>query len=311
MLALTRAMIRDDGLHPGTSKRGRPQVFVYFDAEGGSTGLKEALDAITALPVRRQLTRKQKARGEATDQVQSLFLFCKRDGQRYTIEGFQSNWQRRMNAFVQEVEGAERFWEHDIRASAGNAADEHRRWHARIRIAARTLSAGNDESLPERTCCGEGLASPTTEKMSRLEESKGVERRSQIDAETVKGLLAVNGGGAVAMLGFLQAIIDKPDVAPLVYGTLIALVAFPAGIVTALSHNIVRRECFSGSTTWRGGRNIRGLGRAGFFASSPENPAFASGVAHSGCYPSRASAPAALQSLSRALWCWQVLRRSH
>lgn len=123
MLGITRAMIRDDGLHPGTSKRGRPQVFVYVDAAGRSTGLREALDAITALPVRRQLTKKQRARGEARDQVQSLSLFCKRDGQRYTVEGFQSNWQRRMNAYVEET-GRERFWEHDIRASAGTAADE-------------------------------------------------------------------------------------------------------------------------------------------------------------------------------------------
>ena len=79
--------------------------------------------------------------------------------------------------------------------------------------------------------------------MSRLEETKGVERRAQIDAETVKGLLAVNGGGAVAMLGFLQAIIDKPDLAPLAFGVLIALVAFPFGIVAALWHNILRRAC--------------------------------------------------------------------
>ena len=39
------------------------------------------------------------------------------------VEGFQSNWQRRMNAYVKET-GAERFWEHDIRAAAGPAVDE-------------------------------------------------------------------------------------------------------------------------------------------------------------------------------------------
>jgi integrase len=107
MLGITRRMIQDDGLHPGTSKRGRKQIFVYQDGEGGSTGLREALNAILALP----------------RPAASLSLFCKRDAQPYTVEGFQSNWQRRMNAYVKET-GAERFWEHDIRAAAGTAVDE-------------------------------------------------------------------------------------------------------------------------------------------------------------------------------------------
>jgi len=79
--------------------------------------------------------------------------------------------------------------------------------------------------------------------MRQGEETRAVEQRARIDSETVKGLLAINGGGAIAMLGFLQAIIDKPHLAPLAHGTLIALVAFPVGIVAALLHNILRRAC--------------------------------------------------------------------
>lgn len=107
MLTITRMMIKPDGLHPGTSKRGRPHVFVYADAAGNSTGLREALDAVLAVP----------------RPVTSIYLFTKRNGQPYTVEGFQSNWQRRMNAWVND-KGGERFWEHDIRASAGTATDE-------------------------------------------------------------------------------------------------------------------------------------------------------------------------------------------
>jgi integrase len=107
MLGITRRMIEDDGLRPGTSKRGRKQIFVYHDGQGRSTGLHEALDVILALP----------------RPAKSIYLFCRRNAKPFTVEGFQSNWQRRMNAYVDET-GAERFWEHDIRAAAGTAVDE-------------------------------------------------------------------------------------------------------------------------------------------------------------------------------------------
>lgn len=105
-------MIKTDGLYPGTSKRGRPQIFVYADDLGQSTGLREVLDEIV-----------QSSGRQRRSSVQSLHLFCNRDGDPYTVEGFQANWQRRMNAYVSEMK-AERFWEHDIRAAAGTAADE-------------------------------------------------------------------------------------------------------------------------------------------------------------------------------------------
>jgi hypothetical protein len=69
--------------------------------------------------------------------------------------------------------------------------------------------------------------------------SKGVELRAQIDTETVKGLLAVNGGGAVAMMAFLPSILSKPEFWQLTQGILIALLLFPTGMLCALLHNVV------------------------------------------------------------------------
>ncbi len=40
--------------------------------------------------------------------------------------------------------------------------------------------------------------------------TKGLEIRAQIDTEVVKGLLLLNGGGAVALLALLPTVIGKP-----------------------------------------------------------------------------------------------------
>ncbi len=45
--------------------------------------------------------------------------------------------------------------------------------------------------------------------------TKGLEIRAQIDTEVVKGLLLLNGGGAVALLALLPAVIGKPGFEPL------------------------------------------------------------------------------------------------
>lgn len=71
----------------------------------------------------------------------------------------------------------------------------------------------------------------------------GVEQRAQIDTETMKGLLLINGGGAVALLAFLQAIFGKPGLEPLVMAVLWALAAFQLGLVAAVVHNRLRRKC--------------------------------------------------------------------
>lgn len=74
--------------------------------------------------------------------------------------------------------------------------------------------------------------------------SKGLEIRAQIDADTVKALLLLNGGGAVALLAFLQAILDKGDeYDPLVRGVLWGLLILMLGLASAVAHNICRRKC--------------------------------------------------------------------
>lgn len=109
MVTLHRSMIREDGLRVDSGKRGKKHYFPFTDtATGESTALRELLDEILALP----------------RPVGSLWLFSTRRGQSYTVEGFQSNWQRRMAAFVEA--GGVRFWEHDIRATAGAEVEEDR-----------------------------------------------------------------------------------------------------------------------------------------------------------------------------------------
>jgi hypothetical protein len=71
----------------------------------------------------------------------------------------------------------------------------------------------------------------------------GVELRAQVDADTVKGLLLVNGGGAVALLAFLPVVLGKPEYAALAKAILWALLLFQFGLVAAVIHNRHRRVC--------------------------------------------------------------------
>jgi len=73
--------------------------------------------------------------------------------------------------------------------------------------------------------------------------SEGVKLRAKIDAETVKGLLQINGGGAVALLVFLPTILAKPAFSPLAAAVLYALFSLQSGLVFALVHNVLRRKC--------------------------------------------------------------------
>lgn len=108
LLRLDRRMILDDCLRTPVGKAGgRVSRFLFFDPAGGeSTGLREILDEILALRRR----------------VGSTVLFPNRSGQHYTVDGWQSLWQRRMAKWV--AAGGERFHEHDIRASAGIRIEE-------------------------------------------------------------------------------------------------------------------------------------------------------------------------------------------
>lgn len=71
----------------------------------------------------------------------------------------------------------------------------------------------------------------------------GKNARLQIDSETVRALLIVNGGGAVALLALLPSIIDTAVYRPLVYGALIALLSFVIGLLSAVLHSHLRRRC--------------------------------------------------------------------
>jgi hypothetical protein len=73
--------------------------------------------------------------------------------------------------------------------------------------------------------------------------TKGYEVRAQIDSENTRGLLLINGGAAVALLGFLPAIFGKPGLGSLVAATLWALGSFQLGLVFAVIHNRARRIC--------------------------------------------------------------------
>ena len=108
MLRLHRTMMQDSGLRIDTGKRGKKQFFPFVDKNGLSTGLRELLDQVLARP---------RPNG-------AMWLFCGRRGQPYTVSGWKAMWQRRMRAYVEA--GGVRFWEHDIRATAGTEVEEDR-----------------------------------------------------------------------------------------------------------------------------------------------------------------------------------------
>jgi integrase len=53
-----------------------------------------------------------------------MWLFFGRRGKPYSVSGWKAMWQRRMRAYVDA--GGMRFWEHDIRATAGTEVEEQR-----------------------------------------------------------------------------------------------------------------------------------------------------------------------------------------
>lgn len=71
----------------------------------------------------------------------------------------------------------------------------------------------------------------------------GAEIRAGIDSETVRGLLLINGGGAVALLAFLAGIVEKPDLAVLARAIIWGVFTFQLGLVAAVMHNRFRRLC--------------------------------------------------------------------
>lgn len=72
--------------------------------------------------------------------------------------------------------------------------------------------------------------------------SKGVELRAQIDTETVRALLLMNGGGAVALLSVLPTFLTLHK-SGMVVAILIGLIVMMIGLVSAVLHNHYRRQC--------------------------------------------------------------------
>ena len=73
--------------------------------------------------------------------------------------------------------------------------------------------------------------------------SNGVDRRAQMDIETFKGLLLINGGGAVALLSVFSALVGKEGFEPLLSAVLLSVFGMMGGLVCAIFHNYFRRKC--------------------------------------------------------------------
>ena len=71
----------------------------------------------------------------------------------------------------------------------------------------------------------------------------GTENRTAIDTETVKGLLIINGGGAVALLAFLSSIISIKGAASLIEAVIWSIFIFQMGLASAIVYNRTRRLC--------------------------------------------------------------------
>ncbi len=117
LLRLREANIKEDGIHVGTSKTGKPVIYEWTDE------LREAVKMVKAVrPVH----------------IGPL-LFCNRFGEGYLNEetgkanGWDSMWKRFMKRVLEETKVTERFTEHDLRAKC--ASDAGTLEHARALLA--------------------------------------------------------------------------------------------------------------------------------------------------------------------------------
>tara|TARA_R110000772_G_scaffold154123_5_gene265111 strand:- start:3104 stop:3544 length:441 start_codon:yes stop_codon:yes gene_type:complete len=69
--------------------------------------------------------------------------------------------------------------------------------------------------------------------------SDGVKIRAQIDSESVRNVMLINGGGSVALLALLPSILGTP----LVFAVLLALAIWLFGLTLAATHSVLRRKC--------------------------------------------------------------------
>lgn len=116
MLSIRLSGIQENGLLVEKRRKTRKlkgkrrRFFPFTYPDGGSTGVKEALDAILAV----------------RPEFDTPMLFCTRDGVPYINDdgetsGFNSVWQRAMKKALKADGGlVERFTEHDLRAKVGS-----------------------------------------------------------------------------------------------------------------------------------------------------------------------------------------------
>ena len=86
-----------------------------------------------------------------------------------------------------------------------------------------------------------GKEAPEPGETARAAETR--QTRAEIDNLTVKSLLTINGGGAVAILAFLPVVFEERGLEglfPWILGSLLALIV---GLGLAVLHNHLRRRC--------------------------------------------------------------------
>lgn len=71
----------------------------------------------------------------------------------------------------------------------------------------------------------------------------GVEIRAQIDAETAKALLFINGGGVIAMLALVPAFLQHPGWERIASAILWGVLILTFGLFFVVIHNRCRRRC--------------------------------------------------------------------
>lgn len=99
LLKLNERDIRDDGLLVVTGKTGKKLLFEWTDE------LRETVE---------------RCRGLRKDQkIRSMYLLSNREGQKYTVSGFETNWQKTMRKAL-KAGLVERFRFNDIRAMAAD-----------------------------------------------------------------------------------------------------------------------------------------------------------------------------------------------
>jgi hypothetical protein len=76
-----------------------------------------------------------------------------------------------------------------------------------------------------------------------VEPSKGVEQRAQMDTETVRALLLINGGGVATLLGVFSQLLGKRGYEPLATPILGGILILIFGLTCAVIHNRLRRKC--------------------------------------------------------------------